>query len=287
MKTKQKALLIGAGAALAAATTFGSIVWGGVVSVAATHAHYGPVEWVLKTTMRSSVQRQAADIEVPAGVDLQDPALADRAFGHYSVACTSCHGAPGVDASPWLVLNPPAEPLVDTAERWSDAELYWIVKHGIKMTGMPALGPTHSEDDLWAIAAFVRQLPDMSAQEYAEMAERHTGHGHGHGHNSMAVPAAAKEVAGADAGAGGPTAHEAPGESIGARYTPEVSPSIDVEAPPAEPARARSSRSQSRTERRRESSSPPETVQSEAVEQAPAKVSKPSHPYHHHAGQHH
>src|SRR5690606_23018311 len=93
--------------------------------------------------------------------------------GHYSVACTPCHGAPGVDAAPWLVLNPPAEPLVDTADRWTDSELYWIVKHGIKMTGMPALGPTHGDDDLWAIAAFVRQLPEMSAETYASMAARH------------------------------------------------------------------------------------------------------------------
>ena len=47
-------------------------------------------------------------VEIPVGTDLRDPTLAERAFGHYSVACTPCHGAPGVDAAPWLLLNPPA-----------------------------------------------------------------------------------------------------------------------------------------------------------------------------------
>jgi len=170
---KTQILGLGLAAVAGAAVAFGAVVFGGAVTVAATDPHYAPVEWMLETTMESSVRTHAADIEVPAGLDLRDPALAEHAFGHYSVACTPCHGAPGVDAAPWLVLNPPAEPLVDTADRWSDAELYWIVKHGIKMTGMPALGPTHGDDDLWAIAAFVRQLPEMTADRYAVMAERH------------------------------------------------------------------------------------------------------------------
>lgn len=191
MKTRKKQLLVGGGIVLAAAITFGSVVWGGLVTVAGIDPHYAPVEWALKTTMRSSVRHHASDVTVPADVDLQDPELAERAFGHYSVACTPCHGAPGVEAAPWLVLNPPAEPLVETADRWSDAELYWIVKYGIKMTGMPALGPTHGEDDLWAISAFVRQLPAMSPTEYAEMAQRHAAHV---GHDSMAPVAVADET---------------------------------------------------------------------------------------------
>jgi mono/diheme cytochrome c family protein len=172
MQTKHKALLLGTTTILAAAIAFAGVVWGGVVTVAGTDPHYAPVQWTLQTTMESSVRHHAADVEIPAGVDLRDPALAERAFGHYSVACTPCHGAPGVDAAPWMVLNPPAEPLVETADRWTDQELYWIVKNGIKMTGMPALGPTHGEDDLWAISAMVRQLPAMTPEQYQGMADR-------------------------------------------------------------------------------------------------------------------
>jgi mono/diheme cytochrome c family protein len=178
--SKQRILALGGLTAGIAAVTFGVVVLGGAVSVAATDPHSGPVEWILETTMESSVRAHASDVEVPEHLDLHDRELAERAFGHYSVACTPCHGAPGIDPAPWLVLNPPAESLAETAARWSDAELYWIVKHGIKMTGMPALGPTHGDDDLWAIAAFVRQLPEMTPEVYSAMAERHAArHGQG------------------------------------------------------------------------------------------------------------
>jgi mono/diheme cytochrome c family protein len=275
MKTKNKALLFGAGAALAAVITFGSVVWGGVATVAGTDPHYASVEWMLKTTMRSSVRHHAADIEVPTGIDLLDPELAERAFGHYSVACTPCHGAPGVDAAPWLVLNPPAESLVETADRWNDAELYWIVKHGIKMTGMPALGPTHGEDDLWAIAAFVRQLPEMSAQAYGAMAERHAGHGHDHG--AMAVPAAGDE-----------RAADAPVEIVGACDTPAVSPAAAGAEPPATapstevPARSRRDARRRPTPTRTMTPAPTPT---EAP--PPAADPAPAHAHHrHHGGAH-
>jgi mono/diheme cytochrome c family protein len=189
MKTKQGLILFGSAAVAVAAIAFASVVWGGVMTVSATEPHSAPVQWMLETTAESSVRHHAADVEIPVGMDLRDPTLAERAFGHYSVACTPCHGAPGVDAAPWLLLNPPAEPLVRTADRWSDEELYWIVKNGIKMTGMPALGPTHGEDDLWAIAAMVRQLPEMAPAEYQAMAERHAARqqhgGHAHGSTTM------------------------------------------------------------------------------------------------------
>lgn len=187
MSRKQRILAVGVVAASIAAVSFGTIVFGGAVTVAATDPHYAPVRWVLETTMESSIRAHASDIQVPPHLDLHEPKLAEQAFGHYSAACTPCHGAPGVDPAPWLVLNPPAEPLVDTAARWSDAELYWIVKHGIKMTGMPALGPTHGDDDLWAIAAFVRQLPEMTADDYRAMAERHAAR-HDHTMAAQAAP---------------------------------------------------------------------------------------------------
>ncbi len=278
MKTKQKALLFGAGAALAAAITFGSVVWGGVVTVAGTDPHYAPVQWMLETTMRSSVRHHAADVEVPTGIDLQDPELAERAFGHYSVACTPCHGAPGVDAAPWLVLNPPAEPLVETADQWNDAELYWIVKHGIKMTGMPALGPTHGEDDLWAIAAFVRQLPDMSADEYAAMAQRHAGHGHDHG--SMAVPAAGEEV----------VEDDAPRDVIGACDTPSESPSETAIEPPAVAPSTEAPVRPRRGARRRPAPSRPTLAAPEPTDAAAPPVAEPAPAHahrHHHGAAHH
>jgi hypothetical protein len=70
-----------------------------------------------------------------------------------------------------MVLYPPPADLTrpDVVSRWSDAELYWIIKNGVKDTGMIALGPTHQEHDLWAVSAFVRQLPTMSSDRYHEL----------------------------------------------------------------------------------------------------------------------
>jgi mono/diheme cytochrome c family protein len=174
MSKRAKIVAIGALSLIAVGGgLFSAIVLGGAVDVGATDRHSRIVHWMLHTTMRNAVRASARAVEIPAGVDLRDRALAEKAFGHYSVACTTCHGAPGVAPSPWMVTNPQAPLLVETADRWSDRELYWVIKNGIKMTGMPALGPTHKESDLWAIAAFVRQLPTMGPDEYQAMSGRH------------------------------------------------------------------------------------------------------------------
>ena len=66
------------------------------------------------------------------------------------------------------MLYPPAPDLTkaDVVSRWSDAELFWIIKHGIKDTGMLAVGPTHKDEDVWAVSAFVRQLPEVTPEQY-------------------------------------------------------------------------------------------------------------------------
>ena len=187
MTLSRKQVVLGTAAVLAlGAAAFLLIVFGGVASVAGTDYHTALVHWVLRTTMESSVRTHARGVQVPAGVNLQDRALAEKAFSHYSVACTSCHGAPGVKPAQWMVINPEAPPLVETAAKWNDAELCWIIKNGIKMTGMPALGPTHRDEHLWAIAAFVRQLPTMTPDEYQAMARRYEAtKSSGHQHHGM------------------------------------------------------------------------------------------------------
>lgn len=89
-----------------------------------------------------------------------------------------------------MVLYPEPHDLTraEVVSRWTDAELYWIIKHGIKDTGMIALGPTHQEQDLWAVSAFVRQLPHMTGERYHELVTQYqaqrasmataTGHQH-------------------------------------------------------------------------------------------------------------
>lgn len=133
------------------------------VDVAATSPHAPFVEELLHETMEHAVRRSAADIVAPA---LDDTALVAEGARHYFAMCEGCHAGPGVDASELAQGLYPAPPSLHEEEEWSDAELFWITKNGIKASGMPAYGPTHSDDALWATVAFVRTLPGMTAAAY-------------------------------------------------------------------------------------------------------------------------
>ncbi len=163
-----KKVLLTVVVALAAALILGLIfIYSGVYNVGATHGENGLVRWVANTTMDHSVRAHAAGISVPS---LEDTALVNLGFDHYREMCVDCHGSPaGGRGEVSLGLNPPPPDLAEAAKDWSPGELYWIVKNGVKMTGMPGFGPTHDEKALWAIVAFVRQLPAMTADKYRAM----------------------------------------------------------------------------------------------------------------------
>ena len=141
---------------------------GGLYNVSATEQHTAPVYWAMEFAMRNAVKRRARDIAAP---ELSDDALVARGLALHRDACLQCHGAPGV--SPHDVgkaLMPAPNNLVQTAREWSAAEIYWVTKHGLKMTGMPAWGMRFAEEDLWAIVAFVKHLPRLSVADYEAMA---------------------------------------------------------------------------------------------------------------------
>ena len=147
----------------------------GVYDVSATSPHTSIVESGLRYVMERSVQARAANVQVPPELDLMDPQLAEQAIGHYAVVCAPCHGAPGSPSAPWMQLYPPAPDLTAAAavEAWTDQELFWIIKHGIKDTGMVAVPPGHSDDDVWALTAVVRQLPRMTPARYQALRDDH------------------------------------------------------------------------------------------------------------------
>jgi len=139
-------------------------VYSGAYDVAADVPHGAVARWFLSTTQDRSVEHAAAGIEAPA---LDDPAQIALGAAHFHEMCEGCHGAPGIERSEiGQGLNPRAPSLSRSAREWSPGELFWMVKHGIKMTGMPAFGPTHDDPAIWSIVAFVHQLPDMSPAEY-------------------------------------------------------------------------------------------------------------------------
>lgn len=153
--------------AVAAAMAGGLFIYSGTYNVAATAQHTAPIYWLLEDTMRRSVRQHAREIKVPK---LDDPVSVERGLSLYRQHCVQCHGAPGVAPDAYaLGLSPLPANLAHTAREWPPAELYWVVKHGIKMSGMPAWEFRLPEDDLWAVVAFLQVLPKLSPQQYHAM----------------------------------------------------------------------------------------------------------------------
>ncbi len=141
-----------------------AFLFSGTFDVSAAKPEGSLAQWVFSTMMDNSVRRSAETVTVPS---LDDSALIRLGFAHYSDMCVSCHGSPaGGRTEVGLGLNPPAPDLSSVVNDWKPSELYWIIKNGIKMTGMPAFGPTHNENELWGMVAFVRKLPGMTAEQY-------------------------------------------------------------------------------------------------------------------------
>jgi len=145
-------------------------LFSGLYNVAAVQPHSPFVHWLLATMRDQSVARHSQTIQLSS---LTDPQLAQAGFREYHAMCFSCHSAPGDELTEIAQGLNPAPPKLDAEEvqARSDAELFWIVKNGIRMTGMPAFGPTHKEETLWSIVAFLRRLPKMTPQEYKAMVE--------------------------------------------------------------------------------------------------------------------
>jgi mono/diheme cytochrome c family protein len=137
----------------------------GLYDVAADEGHGGLEEWYLSTLSMRSIKSRAADVAAPA--DLADSTMIRRGAVSFSQMCQTCHGAPGRERSVTGQGMAPTPPLLsEAADEWEPGEVYWILEHGIKMAGMPAYGPTHSEEELWELVAFVEQLPEMTPERY-------------------------------------------------------------------------------------------------------------------------
>ena len=149
-----------------------AFIYSGVYDIGATTPHFNLTWRVLRTAMEQSVKRQARDVKVP---ELDDPEKVHMGFKNFHAMCVTCHGAPGTPASEiGKGLYPEARNLAEAARGWTSAELYVIIKRGIKMSGMPAWEPTHSGEEIWALVAFLKLLPTMPTAEYQGAVEYYT-----------------------------------------------------------------------------------------------------------------
>ena len=153
--------------------------------IGADVSHTPPVHWFIEGLRDRSIAMRARDIEIP--VDLNDPKRVATGAGLHIEMCGDCHLAPGMEKTEISQgLYPPAAEL-SRGFAHSPAQEFWMVKHGVKVTAMPAWGSTHGDALMWDIVAFVRKLPAMSPAQYqAAIKERATGsrrHHEGHARN--------------------------------------------------------------------------------------------------------
>jgi mono/diheme cytochrome c family protein len=160
-------VLAGIGA-LAIIVAVGAAVFffGGYFSVAASEPDPGIVKWALTKVRAASIDHHA---RLAAPGNLDDPEIVRggaRAFSERG--CTNCHGAPGVNWQKFSEgLNPDPPDLKDIAHERQPAQLFWVVKNGIKMTAMPSFGAIGADDkEIWSIVAFIRKLPNVSEADF-------------------------------------------------------------------------------------------------------------------------
>jgi mono/diheme cytochrome c family protein len=140
----------------------------GAYNVAATTPHNALTRWLMNTAQQRSVAVRADEVSAQPPID---SSMVRRGAEEYREMCVACHGAPGVERGTLgKGINPKPPDLAKESAEWSDRELFWITKHGIKMAGMPAFGVTHSDEELWGIVAFLRRLESMSPDEYQRLA---------------------------------------------------------------------------------------------------------------------
>ncbi len=136
--------------------------FGGYHSVAATREDPGIVKWMLGQIRTASVARHATD-RPPMSLD--DPAVVREGARAYAVrGCPACHGAPGVNWEKYSEGMRPYPPdLKEVAKEREPQQLFWVIRNGINMSGMPGFALIEVPDrELWTIAAFVKKLPGVS-----------------------------------------------------------------------------------------------------------------------------
>ena len=184
---------------IAVAAGVGAYLYAGFYDIGADTPHWPITHQVMESTRTRAVLRQARDIQLPS--NLNDAQLIMKGAGQYDAMCVNCHLAPGLENSEIRAGLYPQPPNLSTHQMDPKAT-FWVTKHGIKMSGMPAWGLTHDDETIWSMVAFINKLPHMNPQQYQEMVAKaaphdampgpdahghspaaNSGSGKGHGHN--------------------------------------------------------------------------------------------------------
>ncbi|RTE66069.1 cytochrome c [Amphritea opalescens] len=179
-----KRLLVMAGATIGAIMIGGVVfLYSGLYSMGADDPHYDVTTWALETLRESSIARASQNIVVPSNISSADRLL--KGGADYNDMCAGCHLKPDKSESDFTLGLYPVPPnladisRVDGNEKAEDQRNFWIIKHGIKASGMPAWAPGHDDERIWNMVAFLKRLPDLTAAQYQILTARgknDTGH---------------------------------------------------------------------------------------------------------------
>ena len=208
------AAVIGTFAVLAIAT--GIFVWSGSYNIGADSPHLPITLKVINNLRDHSTKAHSRGIKVP---NLDNPAMIAEGAEHYSSMCTGCHLAPGMAETEIRAGLYPLPPDLSKDGIDDPAEAFWIIKHGIKMTGMAAWGKTHTDEQIWNMVAFIRKLPTMTPGQYLKLGGKLPVDDDEHMHAAMGGKPGDMDMPGMQMGSPLANAPKAPAE------TPTTAPS--------------------------------------------------------------
>lgn len=165
----------------------GVFAYTGIYNIGADAPHWTITRTAIDTFRERSIISRSNRIKVPP---LDDSAMIAEGAEHYRAMCVTCHLAPGIENTELREGLYPLPPNLTEHKHeehgFNDlagdaARQFWIIKHGIKMTSMPAAGKTHDDETIWGMVAFLRKLPEMTPDEYARLGSSEDGHEHAEG----------------------------------------------------------------------------------------------------------
>ncbi|HKV96217.1 MAG TPA: cytochrome c [Gammaproteobacteria bacterium] len=197
MKRHTEHVLVGVGVLAAIVIGLGLFVWSGIYNIGADDHHLRVTYRVLQILRDRSIRARADDIQVP---NLDDPQLILKGGRQYAAMCAQCHLEPGIGNSELREGMYPQPPNL-SQEHFDPRVAFWTIKHGIKMSAMPAWGQSHDDATIWSMVAFMGKLPGMTPEQYkatvaklppGEDTDMHADEGHPHSHavhGRMTTPA--------------------------------------------------------------------------------------------------
>lgn len=168
--------------ALLAIVAAATALWLGLYNVAADDPHWSATYRLLEIGRERSIASRVSDIQVP---DLRDPELIRSGAGNYGAMCVTCHLSPDAQETELSIGLYPRPPRWDELGDVDPRVAFWVLKHGIKGSGMPAWGKSMEDRYLWGMVAFTQQFKSMTAAQYSSQVTASPGHSHGGGETDL------------------------------------------------------------------------------------------------------